>query len=38
MENTRIGKKDAIDEQGSPEELKQQNAFYTRMVSLQTKG
>lgn len=26
------------DEQGSPEELKQQNGFYTRMLSLQTKG
>ncbi len=26
------------DEQGSPEKLKQQNGFYTRMLSLQTKG
>lgn len=26
------------DEQGAPEELKQQNGFYTRMLSLQTKG
>ena len=26
------------DEQGAPGELKQQNGFYTRMLSLQTKG
>jgi len=26
------------DEQGAPNELKQQNGFYTRMLSLQTKG
>ena len=26
------------DEQGTPGKLKQQNGFYTRMLSLQTKG